>query len=166
MMTIGGFLEKQIKPGLKYALMGVGSELRSDDGAGMHFISCISQKLKRDDVLLIAGSTAPENFTGVIRNFAPDVLFIIDAAHMGLKPGEVKIIPSSDIGGVSFSTHMLPLSFILKYIEAEAGCKTVFIGIQPATTEQGFSMCEEVRTGAERLAEEFIKAFERGGQQL
>lgn len=162
-MDIQSFLEKNIKPGLKYAVMGVGSELRSDDCAGMHFIGYMSRKLKRDDVLLVAGSTAPENFTGVIKDFAPDVLFIIDAAHMGIKPGEVQIIPASDIGGVSFSTHILPLSVVLKYIEAEAGCKAIFIGIQPKTTEQGLSMCDEVRAGAECLAEKFIAAFERLG---
>ncbi len=162
-MDIHDFLENTIKPGLKYAVMGVGSELRSDDCAGMHFISYISRKLKRDDVLFIAGSTAPENFTGVIKNFAPDILFIIDAAHMGVKPGDVRVIPTSDIGGVSFSTHMLPLSVILRYIEAEAGCEAKFIGIQPASTEQGLSMCDEVKAGTECLAEEFIVAFERVG---
>jgi hydrogenase maturation protease HycI len=165
MTDIQDFLEENIRPGLRYALMGVGSELRSDDGAGIHFIRCLSERLRSRDVLLMEGSTAPENFTGVIKDFAPDILFIIDAAHMGSRPGEARIIPESDIAGASFSTHMLPLSIILSYIEAEAGCKTIFIGIQPATTEHGIGMSDEVRIAAERLAEEFARAFERINMQ-
>lgn len=156
---IRAYLKKYIKPGRKYAVMGVGSTLRSDDGAGMYFIEHLSSLIQRDDVLLIAGSTAPENFTGVIKNFAPATLFIVDAAHMGLLPGETRVIPACNIEGVSFSTHMLPLPVMLKYLEMEAGCDVVFIGIQPVTTEQGLNMNDEVKKGAEYLSETFYNAI-------
>ena len=155
-------MRKSIQPGQKVALLGVGSTLRSDDAAGMYFIELLDGLLEQDRVLFIAGSTAPENFTGVIKEFAPDKLFIVDAAHMGLLPGEVRMVPACDIAGVSFSTHMLPIPVMLKYLESESGCEVVFIGIQPKCTDQGLSMCEEVKMGTERLVEDFYDALTRG----
>jgi len=160
MMEIKECLRSNIHPGQKYAVLGIGSVLRSDDGAGMYFIELIRDSFQKSDMLLIEGSTAPENFTGVIKSFAPDKLFIVDAAHMGLLPGETKVVPACEISGVSFSTHMLPLSVMLKYLESEAGCEVFFFGIQPRSTEQGFGICEEVKAGTRRLSEDFLSAFE------
>lgn len=145
--------------GQKTAIMGVGSVLRSDDAAGMYFIEQLISKIQRDDILMIAGSTAPENFTGVIKNFAPVRLFIIDAAHMSLPIGEIRVLETDEMGGMTFSTHMLPLSVMLNYLELETACEVICIGIQPGNTEQGFTMCAEVRAGAEHLAEMFYEAL-------
>ncbi len=158
-MGIQDYLKNNVQSGQKNAILGIGSILRSDDAAGMYFIELLSEMVQKENLLLIAGSTAPENFTGVIKDFAPDKLWIIDAAHMGLRPGEIKIVPACDICGVSFSTHMLPLSVMLKYLESEAGCEVVFFGIQPRCTDQGLSMCEEVKEGTKKLAEEFYHVF-------
>jgi hydrogenase 3 maturation protease len=158
-MNLQDFLTEKIQPGEKTAIMGVGSVLRSDDGAGSYFIERLTAEIQSDDLLLISGSTAPENFTGVIKSFAPKRLFIVDAAHMELPAGEIRILETAKIGGMSFSTHMLPLPIMLKYLELETGCEVICIGIQPKSTEQGFSMCEEVRSGAERLANMFYKAL-------
>ena len=84
-MEMRDYLKRLIRPGQKIAVLGVGSTLRSDDAAGMYFIELLESLVKKENVLLIAGSTAPENFTGVIKNFAPDILFIVDAAHVGAR---------------------------------------------------------------------------------
>jgi hydrogenase 3 maturation protease len=158
-MEINNYLKSRINPGQKYAILGIGSTLRSDDAAGMYFIELFGNMLHRDDLLLIAGSTAPENFTGVIKNFAPDKLFIVDAAHLGLVPGQAKVVPDCDIGGVSFSTHMLPLPYMMKYLESEARCEVIFIGIQPKCTDQGLCMSDEMKDGVKKLADDFYSAF-------
>lgn len=161
MRELSPVLAKEIVKGQKIAVMGVGSELRSDDGAGMHFIGRLSALLQKDGVLLIAGSTVPENFTGVIRSFGPDKLFIVDAAYMGIAPGEIRVLEAGEISGMSFSTHMLPLSVMLNYLGLEMSCDVILIGIQPKSTEQGFEMCKEVAAGAERLTEIFYEALSR-----
>jgi len=161
-MEILDCLKKTVDSGQKTAILGIGSILRSDDGAGMYFIDLLCEKLRmelcsgiaqKDNLLLIAGSSAPENFTGVIKDFAPDRLIMIDAAHLGLLPGETQMVQACDISGVSFSTHMLPLSVMLRYLESEAGCEVTFIGIQPECTDQGLEMCGQVKEGTEKLAE-------------
>ncbi len=155
------FLNEKIEREQRTAILGVGSVLKSDDGAGMYFIEELSAVIERDDVLMIAGSTAPENFTGVIKKFAPDRLFIVDAACMGLPKGEIDVIDLADIGGLTFSTHMLPLPVMLNYLKLEIGCEVICIGIQPESTEQGFEMCKEVREGAKHLAAMFCEALQR-----
>jgi hydrogenase 3 maturation protease len=107
---------------------------------------------------MIAGSTAPENFTGQIKSFQPDILFIVDAAFLGLPPGETAVIPQGEIGGLSCSTHMLPLPVLLQYLDSEVSCSMVLIGIQPRDTTLGLEMCEEVRESTKRLAQAFAQA--------
>ncbi|MDP4132521.1 MAG: hydrogenase maturation peptidase HycI [Bacillota bacterium] len=158
-MKLQSFLQKKISKGQKTAIIGVGSVLRSDDCAGMHFIEKLSSYIQNENMLLIGGSTAPENFTGVIKNFAPDRLFIVDAAHMGLNVGEIHVLDILEIDGISFSTHMLPLPVMLEFLKLEIGCEVICIGIQPKNTELGFSMCEEVAAASENLAKMFCEAF-------
>lgn len=138
-------------------IMGVGSELRNDDGAGVLLSHMLSERFSDKNVTVITGGTAPENFTGEIKKASPDVLFIVDAAFMNLPVGSVKVLNPSSVGGISFSTHMLPLPLTLDYLRAECDCKTVLIGIQPYNTEQGLEICEEVRLSVEKL----VQAFEQ-----
>ncbi len=147
-------------PGRKIAFLGVGSALRSDDAAGMYFIELLGKVVKKKNVLLIAGSTAPENFTGVIKDFAPHKLIIVDAAYMGLLPGEARVVPAAGIGGLSFSTHMLPLTTMLKYLHSEIHCEIIFVGVQPGFTGEGMSMSDEVKSGIRRLVDYFHKALD------
>lgn len=158
-MKLRSFLMEKISSGRRTAVLGVGSVLRSDDGAGMYFVEKLSGLIERENLLLIGGSTAPENFTGVIREFKPAVLFIVDAAHMGLTPGEIHVLDPDEITGMSFSTHMLPLPLMLNYLAMELDCEVVCIGIQPASTEQGLEMCAEVTAAATDLAELFFEAL-------
>lgn len=138
--------------GEKIAIMGVGSELRNDDAAGMYLTEKLNKSIKRNDTLFIGGGTAPESFTGVIKNFNPDKLIVIDAANMDIPVGEIRLLEAEEIGGLDFSTHMLPLPIMLSYLELEINCHVACIGIQPKNTEQGFTMCEEVTAAADKLA--------------
>ncbi len=158
-MNLQSFLKEKMPKAQKTAIMGVGSVLRSDDCAGMHFIEKLSSYIQDENMLLIGGSTAPENFTGVIKNFGPDRLFIVDAAHMGLNVGEIYVLDTSEIKGASFSTHMLPLDVMLEFLKLEIGCEVICIGIQPKNTELGLSMCEEVAAASENLAKMFVEAL-------
>ncbi len=153
-MNIKAFIN-EMPVGGKIAFMGVGSVLKGDDGAGMYFAKRLSKLVNRRDVLILKGSTAPENLTGVIKSFKPDVFYIIDAAFMGLSAGEVQVIKNEDINSASFSTHMLPLFMTLDYIEAEIGCDTVCLGIQAQSTQLGEPVSEKVKQAAQSLAQAF-----------
>ena len=75
------------------------------------------------------------------------MVLVIDAARMGKAPGEYGLLKPSEISGATFSTHMLPLPVTLSYLEYSCGCTTAYLGIEPATTEQGIGLSPAVKAG-------------------
>jgi hydrogenase 3 maturation protease len=131
------------RPPRRVVVVGVGSSLRSDDAAGL----CVAEELRTLDlpnVLVLLGHTAPENVTGEIRTFAPSHVLFVDAAEFGAAPGSVRIFESADIGGMTSSTHTLPLAVIADYLTGELGCRVLFLGLQPKGVEFGERLSEEV----------------------
>lgn len=135
-------LKSRLHNSKKIAVLGVGSELRGDDVAGVLAAEGLSGLA---GVGVFAGSTAPESMTGEIKRFKPTHLVIIDAADMGLAPGSVKSIAPADIGGISFCTHSLPMNILADYLIEETGCEVVFIGIQPKSVVFGSALSDEVK---------------------
>jgi hydrogenase 3 maturation protease len=156
-------LQKNDPPRL--AIMGVGNDLRGDDGAGVEFIRVLRTKLtQKDHLLLIEACTAPENFSGVLRRFLPDILIIIDAVHLRSTPGTIAWVDVDEIDGFSASTHMMPLSLLAKYITAELGCPVYLLGIQAkqldwSIYEEGTArgLSPEVLAAVSQLVESFIQ---------
>lgn len=149
----------------RIAVVGVGTELCRDDAAGLYLIDqfCVKAGLTagvpNERLLLIKGGPAPENFTGLIKAFRPELLVVADAAYLELPAGSIQILPEERAAGLSFSTHMLPLPMMLAYLKLECACQTCLVGIQPATTEQGLGMTRRVQEGAELLADILIAAW-------
>jgi len=149
----------------RVCILGVGSELCHDDEAGLYLVEKLSERLNipvgeaSGRVLLVSGGPAPENFSGMIREFHPDLLVVVDAAFLELPAGSIQLLPEERAAGLSFSTHMLPLPTLLSYLKLSCGCQTCLVGIQPATTEQGLGMSERVQEGTELLAELFAHAL-------
>lgn len=127
-------------------LMGIGNTLRGDDGVGPY----IAQQMQGGSFVSLDCGTAPENFTSVVRRARPDVLLLIDAADMGISPGEFRTVPKEHIKDVSIGSHHMPLSYLIGYLSDS--CSTIlFIGIQPGLITDGESLSDEVRAGADRL---------------
>jgi hydrogenase 3 maturation protease len=122
---------------MKISVLGVGSELRGDDAVGLLIAENLTKKCEEDKcglstkLQVLYGATAPENFTGEIKKFAPTHLIIIDAAEMGEKPGSIRVIKKDEIKGVTFSTHVLPLSVMVDYLSNSFKFETVVIGVEP-----------------------------------
>ena len=66
-----------------------------------------------------------------------------------------------EIAGVSVSTHMMPLKFLIGYLKRLTGCSCALIGVQPACCEPAASPSPEVERAVASLAEEFRAAFGR-----
>lgn len=142
----------------RVCILGVGTELCHDDVAGLYLVEQLSTLLgvpvglPQERLLLVSGGPAPENFSGLIREFHPDLLVVVDSAFLELPAGSIQLLPEEAAAGLSFSTHMLPLPMLLRYLKLTCGCQTCLVGIQPATTEQGIGLSARVREGAELLA--------------
>jgi hydrogenase 3 maturation protease len=127
-------------------LMGVGSTLRRDDGVGVY----VARRLRHEAWTSLDCGTAPENFTAVVRREHPGLLVIVDAADMGLPPGEIRRIPPERIRDAGIGTHQLPLTHLVHFL-ADAADRILIIGIQPADTDDGEGMTHVVRDAADRL---------------
>jgi len=127
-------------------LLGVGNTLLSDDGAGIY----MAESFKKEGWLSYNCGTAPENFTSIIRREQPELLLIVDAARMGLSPGEIRQIPEEKITDVSFGTHQLPLSQLTAYLREYAG-KIIIIGIEPKSTDFGEELSPEIFEACKKL---------------
>ncbi|MFC2175252.1 hydrogenase maturation peptidase HycI [archaeon] len=134
-------------------LLGVGNELRGDDGIGPH----VAQSFSADGWKSIDCSTVPENYTGVVKREGPGSIVIIDSADMGLEPGEVRVIPKEKIGGLAISTHSMPLSLLIDHLEES--CKDItLIGVQPKQVGDFLELSDE----AKKAAQEIIQALKTG----
>ncbi|MFW6056594.1 MAG: hydrogenase maturation protease, partial [Chloroflexota bacterium] len=96
--------------------------------------------------------TVPENYTSVVRRLRPDHLVIVDAADMGLSPGSVRIVPKSRAGALGLSTHSMPLSMFMEYVDGLAGHVTL-VGIQPETMRLGDQLSDGAGEAADALAD-------------
>src|SRR5512147_1394215 len=116
----------------RVAILGIGNELSGDDGAGVRVVRELAARLPATPgVLLIDGGVAPENFTGPLRRFQPDLVLEIDAALLDEPPGTTRAIDWREADGLSASTHTLPPSVLASYLVSELKCDVRLIGIQP-----------------------------------
>jgi hydrogenase 3 maturation protease len=150
MQNIELFLKEILKT--RVAVLGVGSDLRGDDGVGPYLSEKLSL-LNNDSFLSINGDLVPENFTQDLRNFQPKNVIIIDAAFMEKIVGEVEIIRINDITGISFSSHSMPLSVLGKYLSKETGANIFILGIQADRIDFGIDISEKVKVAADKIHE-------------
>jgi hydrogenase 3 maturation protease len=127
----------------------IGNELRGDDGVGPFVGGLITEG---ESLHVVDCGETPENYLGVIARFKPEKVLIIDAAHFGGAPGEIRIIRKRDIAGGGASTHDAILTLFADYIEKQTGASSLFIAIQPEQTQVGRPMVPAVEAAGRRLA--------------
>ncbi len=110
-------------------------------------------------VLVIEGGPAPENHTGPIRRFAPDLVILVDAAHLEEAPGAIRWLDWQDLAGLSASTHTLPPSILARYLTLELGCRVALVGIQPQQTDLGAPLSTAVEAAVDEVVAELSSAF-------
>jgi hydrogenase maturation protease HycI len=140
-------------------VVGVGSEMRGDDAAGVEVVRRLRKVLKSPNVFLIEGGVAPENFTSKIRRFQPSHVIFIDATDFGAEPGEVVLAEPEAITGESISTHTMSLSILAKYLREQTGAKIALLGIQPARARMGSEMSGAVKDSVKRVEEILLREF-------
>ncbi|MCD4814021.1 hydrogenase maturation peptidase HycI [bacterium] len=134
---------------MKKLLMGIGNQLRGDDGVGNY----IAQNFQAEGWLALDCATLPENYTSVVKKHQPDYLVIVDAAQMDIKAGEFRRVDYEEIQDMGGGTHSLPLYIVINYMRQSVQKEVVFIGIQPAKVEDGQELTPVVRDSADRVIE-------------
>ena len=150
-------------------VLGIGNRLGGDDAAGTYLVDILnpalsalsagrrkSKALLPTEIMAIDVGTAPESYTSVIRQHRPDLLILVDAADMGLPPGALRAITPEKISILSFSTHNIPLSTFISYVEEFCG-EILLVGVQPEQTEMGSGISMTVRKSVRKLAEAILE---------
>jgi hydrogenase 3 maturation protease len=123
-------LRQRIQNAKRLALVGIGDECTPPDRLGMF----AAQEMKKENLpgveVFLAG-TVPESITGPLRRYRPDHVLFLDAADIGARPGIIAVIEPEHIPATLVSTHVLPLSVVMEYVERETGAGVTLLGIQP-----------------------------------
>ena len=156
-MSGEGSAEKKLREWLSKAervvIAGVGNPIRMDDFIGVKIVRDLQGKVS-EKVLLIECETVPESFLQQIIDFKPSHVLIIDAAVMGLEPGEYRFVKPEHLRVFpAISTHMLPLRVFCEYLANTIKAKIALLLIEPKETDFGERLSPEVAAAEKQIAD-------------
>ena len=135
----------------KVVIAGIGNPIRSDDYVGLNIVEQLKGKLP-ETVCLLECETVPESYLLDIEEFNPTHLLLIDAAFLGLNPGEASLVDAEKMGDFSaITTHLLPLRIFCDYVKQATGAKIALLLIEPKSMEFSEGLTSEVQAAAEQL---------------
>ena len=103
-------------------------------------------------VTLIECETVPESFVDEIVEIRPTHVLLVDAALMGLGPGEAHLYEAEEVMNVpSISTHTLPLRVFCEYVKRLTGAKIALVLIEPKNVDFGEGLSNELEAAANRV---------------
>jgi len=138
---------------------GIGNPIRRDDFVGVKIVQDLEGKVS-DKVHLLECETVPESFMQEIVDLKPSHVLLIDAAILGLKPGETRLVfPEQVTDFPAITTHMLPLRIFCEYIAKMTEAKIALLLIEPENTEFGEGLTPEVQKAAEKITKTLLELF-------
>ena len=133
---------------MKKAILGLGEELKADDGVGKYIIDEL-KKRKSKHILLYFN--VPENAFTTLRKKEINELTIVDAADFSGRPGEIRIV-SDFKETIRLSTHSTSISKMVDYMKKSIGIKHVTtILIQAKSLEFGKEMSPEIKQAGDMV---------------
>ena len=135
----------------KVVIAGLGNPIRTDDYVGLKVVEQLKGKLP-NTVLLLEAETVPESYLSDVEEFEPSHVLIIDAANLGLKSGQARLVDVEMTANYSaITTHLLPLRIFCDYIKQTTGAKIALLLIEPGSMAFGEGLTPKVEAAAQRL---------------
>ncbi len=154
----------EIRSAERIAVLGVGNPLKGDDGAGLTASEALKTRLAGTEMhrsaLVISAGEVPENYTGVIRSFRPDLVIILDSAVSCGRPGTISIVDPSMIEDDEISTHRIPLVRLVEFIEATIPSRVILLGIEAVSFEENRGLSKKVRKSVTEIVKFLGKTLE------
>ena len=141
----------------KVLILGIGNRLRGDDAVGSILAERLSKKL---DIPIIDAGDVPENYLGPIEASGADLVLVLDAADLGVRPGDLSLIEMNRLKDMGVSTHATNLALLFKVIPQARRPDAVLVAIQPEQTGAGLGLSRSVdivMKGLERLLVQLFK---------
>ena len=138
---------------MRKALLCIGNPLRGDDDVGNETGRIVEANLKGWRVFY--GQDVPENEFAALREFAPEILIVVDAMS-GFDENKIEFFDLSNDCDYIYSTHNLPTPVLLSYLRKICP-KTLFLGIS-VLLDNVLDFKEGLSESAKKSAQ---KAYER-----
>ncbi|MEM2318696.1 MAG: hydrogenase 3 maturation endopeptidase HyCI [Candidatus Bathyarchaeia archaeon] len=153
--------EKKLRDWLSGAervvVAGVGNPIRMDDFVGVKVVRDLQGRVSKN-VLLVECETVPESFLQQILDFGPSHVLIVDAAVMGLEPGDFRFVRSEHLRFFpAISTHMLPLRVFCDYLAEAVGARVGLLLVEPKNVDFGEGLSGEVEAASRRIVDFLAK---------
>ncbi len=142
----------------RLAVVGIGHELRGDDAVGVMIARQLQEQVQeRDNLLILDAGVAPENITGQLRRFMPDIVLLIDAVDTGQDAGMIAMIDlDSKLVERVASTHTISLRLFADYLQIEFGCAVYLLGIQAMQISLNHALSSPVNISAQGIVQCFL----------
>ena len=149
-------LQKELEGSKRIAVLGLGSEQRADDAAGILLVRRLQSVISVQPFESLAcqgfeGGSTPENATGPICAFHPTHILLVDAADIGTSVGEYREIAAEELPSVTFCTPIVPLLPFVDDLNRATGAAVSVIGIQPGDLDSGHQITPGIEYGVTRL---------------
>ncbi len=142
--------------GSKTLIVGIGNLLKGDDAVGPLVCRQLTGKTCAE---LIDAGTVPENYIQPIIEKAPQNLLIIDAIDFGAPPGTIRVFKPEQLGSLVISTHTLSPRLFVDMVRRNIKVDVYFVGVQPAQTQLGQSLSDEVNEAVQQLTHTLAEIF-------
>jgi hydrogenase maturation protease len=127
----------------KTLILGIGNVLLRDEGAGVHAIRMLAERVaERDDIELMDGGTLSFSLAGAIED--AEHLIVIDAAQYEGEPGSTKVFLGEQMdtfigSNRKCSVHEVSLIDLMAIalLAGQLPQQRALIGIQPHSTDWG-----------------------------
>ena len=149
-------LKKWFADADRVVVAGIGNPIRRDDFVGVKIVQDLQGRVPKN-VYLLECETVPESFMQEIIDLKPSHVLLIDAAFIGLKPGEARLVfPEQVTNFPAITTHVLPLRIFCEYITKMTEAKIALLLVEPENTEFGEGLTREVAMAKERVVKNLL----------
>ncbi|MEM2007019.1 MAG: hydrogenase maturation protease [Sulfolobales archaeon] len=156
------FLRNVIIPG-DTVIVGIGSELRCDDGFGVYLARSLSNLLekysKRECVTVVDAGTVLESYLDILNSNKVSIL--LDAIEAPIPPSEIALLSGNEISDhrVVLSTHTIDVSLLLNLVTSEI----FVVGTRPQCLDIRLGVTKPVAQAIQRTIKAVISVLENLG---
>ena len=138
-------------------IVGIGNILKGDDAAGP--LVCEQLRQGKISAHIIDAGTVPENYIQPIIKKAPQNLLLIDAIDFDAESGTISVFETEQLSSLVISTHTLSPRIFIDMIRQSVELDVYCVGIQPAQTQLGKPVSEQVERAIQKLCRILMEIF-------
>lgn len=149
-------------------ILGIGNLVRQDEGAGIHLLALLPDKVPAD-VELLDGGTGGLALLEYVESAAK--LLVLDAVDAGKNPGEIVVWRQEQVPyflASKMSIHQVGFAEVLNWAKFRGNYpdEIAVVGIQPLTLDWGTELTPPVQQALPAALQEIMALLEEWGVEI